>query len=361
MIRAWLPKCITGAWPIRVACQDITKRFGQDTVLDRVTLACETGQRWGIVGCSGAGKTTLLRLIAGLETPTAGTIRLADEADGPSRLRIGMVFQDLGLWPHLSARRHIEYVLTGVRGGARRRAAEQLLEEVQLPSETWLRRPSQLSGGEAQRLALARALANEPALLLLDEPLAQIHFALRAELTELLLNAVGKRGATLVCVTHSWLDLPALCEFVAVLDAGRVVQTGTFEQLYRQPVSPEVCRLTGPCLAVPAELLGQGKLAMHGHDSDWSSTTDGDFVLVRPQQLQAVESSGRNCWTVQTCRPQWAGWMVQLAGPDNEPMTLSISRPLTPGDEIGLVLEGVYDALRLTDASARTQHSPSVE
>ncbi|MCA9202038.1 MAG: ATP-binding cassette domain-containing protein, partial [Planctomycetales bacterium] len=162
---------------VGVQCRDVGKRFGAACVLNGVSWTARAGAVSGLVGVSAAGKTSLLRIIAGLDRADSGTVEFPrddasqTEAAKAQSPRIGMTFQNLSLWPHLTARQHVASVL---RVAARDGAVEALLAEVGLPASTFDRRPAELSGGEGQRLALARALAVKPELLLLDEPLAQL-------------------------------------------------------------------------------------------------------------------------------------------------------------------------------------------
>jgi ABC-type Fe3+/spermidine/putrescine transport system ATPase subunit len=223
-------------------CQNVTMRFQDREVLTGVDWTVRTGIVTGLLGGSGAGKTTLLRIIAGLQQPTAGRILWPDreQVRGNRRIVVGMVFQNLGLWPHLSARRHVEYVLWSVSRRQRRRQAERLLAETRLPPEAWDRRPAQLSGGEAQRVALARALALNPDLLLLDEPLSQVDVPLRSEMLELIRTLVASRKATVIYVTHAWPDAFELCERIAVLSGGRIAQEGRTSDLFPCPADGHV-------------------------------------------------------------------------------------------------------------------------
>jgi ABC-type sulfate/molybdate transport systems ATPase subunit len=211
----------------------VTVELGGRRVLGPLDLALPQGSWTVIVGPSGCGKTTLLRLVAGLERPSAGTLLLAGRrasADGrilvqPEQRSIGFVFQGAGagLWPHLSARATLEFVLACRRvGRAERRArAAELLEQVGLSSLAE-RRPGELSGGEAQRLALARALAAEPRLLLLDEPLGALDLPLRATLAELLAGIHARLAPTILYVTHDPREVAGYATRTLELRAGRL-------------------------------------------------------------------------------------------------------------------------------------------
>ncbi|HWB12169.1 MAG TPA: ABC transporter ATP-binding protein [Pirellulales bacterium] len=317
-----------------IHCHDLTKRFGQLSVLDQVCWSVAAGQTVGLLGGSGAGKTTLLRLVAGLARCTSGTLIVgASSADPP---RVSMVFQNLALWPHLTARQHLECVLFRLPLRDRRRRAEALLSEARLPAEVWRHRPAQLSGGEAQRLALARALAVEPDVLLLDEPLAHLDPPLRSELLQVIRECVGSRGMTCVFVTHSWDEAVQFCSRIAVLDRGRLVQEGSPADLYWRPRSAAVAHWSGPVVQLRQSWLTAGCLGCAGETGHLAITAAGpDELLVRPQQLTAVGATGENRWQVVDSRPRAGGWWT-TARRDGNMVSLSTPRCCQPGEWLGV-------------------------
>ena len=198
--------------------------------LGPLDLELGVGEHLLVVGRSGSGKTTLLRALAGLARPRAGEIELFGEPVSrgprllvaPRRRRIGMLFQGGALWPHMTAAATLDFVLARSRVPRAERAERRraLLETVELTGYED-RRPGTLSGGEAQRLALARALAGEPRLLLLDEPLGPLDAALRSSLLERLATITKERGLTVVHVTHDAREAAALATWTLRLEAGR--------------------------------------------------------------------------------------------------------------------------------------------
>jgi iron(III) transport system ATP-binding protein len=229
--------------------QKISKRYGETSAVADVSLFVERGEFFGLLGASGCGKTTTLRMIAGLETPDEGII----EFDGrditrltPERRGFGMVFQNYALFPHLNV---YENVAFGLR--ARHRPKPEVAERVagalllvQLPGyET--RRVDELSGGQQQRVAIARAIAIEPALLLFDEPLSNLDVALREETRGELRELVARLGLTAVYVTHDQEEAYALCDRISVMNAGRILQTGTPREIYERPAELAVARFLG--------------------------------------------------------------------------------------------------------------------
>jgi len=311
---------------MRITCQALHKSYGPQQVLDGIDWEVPPGAIYGLLGPSGAGKTTLLRLLAGLEQPDSGAIAITDDAGSPIDWpRVGMVFQNLGLWPHLTAEQHLYCVLDRGSRSEKTAAARQLLCEVQMPAGVWSHRPEQLSGGEAQRLAIARALAIEPHLLLLDEPLAQIDTVLRQDLLAVLTALVKARSITAIYVTHSWLETQTLAEHVAVLADGRLVQSGSYDAVYESPTNALVARLTGPVVHLPrrygVELV--------------KPIVSEDQILLRPQQVRLVDSTDDNRWTVTHCRLSGVGWEVTLRAADEE-IQVPSSRPYQPGSTTGL-------------------------
>src|SRR5437667_8131822 len=226
-----------------------SKRFGAVTAVDRVFLSIERGEFFALLGPSGCGKTTLLRLIAGFETPNEGRIVIdgADVTAVPPYARpVNMMFQSYALFPHLDVAGNIAFGLRQ-EGMPRRRRAARVAEMLALVQMTGFakRRPHELSGGQKQRVALARALAKMPKLLLLDEPLSALDRKLREE-TRLELTGIQQRvGITFLVVTHDQEEALSVASCVAVMDRGRVVQTGAPAEIYERPASRLVADFVG--------------------------------------------------------------------------------------------------------------------
>ena len=206
---------------------DVTKHYGNGVVLERLTLTVEKGERLVVVGPSGCGKTTFLRLVAGFEVPESGEIRLNGRVVAgrgeivvpPQKRGVGMVFQELALWPHMRVFDNIAFGLK-VRNTPKKKMERQAfawLEAVGLEGLEH-RYPDQLSGGQRQRVALARALITEPTILLMDEPLSSLDDALREKLSRLIVDLQESRGFTLVYVTHSRLEVEAIATRVFKMD-----------------------------------------------------------------------------------------------------------------------------------------------
>jgi ABC-type sulfate/molybdate transport systems ATPase subunit len=294
-----------------VFCERVTKRHGAHTALCDFTWTLPKGESVGLIGPSGAGKTTLLRIIAGLERCSSGEVRFAASEQNRKRrgMWLGMVFQNQGLWPHLTAWQHIECMVPRWSGNQRKRRVEELLSEVMLAPELWSRRPAELSGGEAQRLALARALAPGPSLLLLDEPLAQVDMPLRADLIALIRRLRTEKQLTVLYATHSWQEIQDLCTQLAVVVAGRLKQQGPADQVFARPVSAAVARLTGPVVEIPTALIEDKRIRV---SSAMHMVQDGAMTLLRPQQTRFTSPEGQNCWKVVGIRPYGPGWQLTL-------------------------------------------------
>jgi ABC-type Fe3+/spermidine/putrescine transport system ATPase subunit len=215
-----------------VAVRNVSKRFAAHQALGGVTLEVTPGESVAILGPSGCGKTTLLRLIAGLEVPDTGEVWLEDvQVSGsgrslvpPYQRQLGFVFQDLALWPHLTVRGNLEFVLGSSRVPRRERQQhiDDALKLVRI--ETFGNRyPHELSGGEQQRVALARALVGRPRLLLLDEPWSSLDAELRSAMRDELARLQRALAVTTICVTHDREDAAVLADRVVEMRAGRIV------------------------------------------------------------------------------------------------------------------------------------------
>jgi iron(III) transport system ATP-binding protein len=265
-----------------------------------------------LLGPSGCGKTTTLRMIAGLEKPDAGTI----EFDGsditnlpPERRGFGMVFQNYALFPHLNV---FENVAFGLR--ARHKSKQEMrdrvgsaLELVQLPGYA-NRRVDELSGGQQQRVAIARAIAIEPALLLFDEPLSNLDVSLREETRSELRELVTRLRLTAVYVTHDQEEAFALCDRIAVMVGGKLMQTGKPRELYEQPAEISVARFLGRNNVFEAMRLsssktndGEFKTLQGGHTlhllvahSDLSPLNKPVFLAIRPEHVRLANNTGTN-------------------------------------------------------------------
>jgi lactose/L-arabinose transport system ATP-binding protein len=222
-----------------VTVEAVRKRFGASEALAGVDLAAHAGELLVVVGPSGCGKSTLLRCVAGLETVDAGAIRIGDRDVTrlhPSRRNVSMVFQSYALFPHLNVWENIGFGLV-VRDVPKREVRDRVTVAARMVGvEQFLeRRPYELSGGERQRVALARALVRDPDVFLLDEPLSNLDAGTRVEMRTELKRLHREVGATMVYVTHDQIEAMTLGDRIAVMDAGRVRQVGTPDEVYTRP------------------------------------------------------------------------------------------------------------------------------
>ena len=254
-----------------LAIEDLTVSYGGPPVLHRVSLAVERGEMVALLGSSGCGKTTLLRSIAGFVMPDSGTIRIEgrDIARLPPEARgTAMMFQSYALWPHMSVADNIGYGLRmrGKKKDAIAARVEEMLKLLQLEG-FGPRAVTQLSGGQRQRVALGRALAVSPHVLLLDEPMSNLDYKVRLELRHEL-RALQKRiGITAVYVTHDREEALTLSDRIAVIDAGRIVQTGAPEEIFHHPSSAFVAGFMGADNAVDV-VASDGRITAAAGDGE---------------------------------------------------------------------------------------------
>jgi sulfate/thiosulfate transport system ATP-binding protein len=237
----------------------IRKRFGDFTALDDVSLTVRDGSLTALLGPSGGGKSTLLRVIAGLEAPDAGSVLIGgqDVTHQPAKDRgVGFVFQHYAAFKHMTVRENVAF---GLRIRKRPRAevdarVDELLELVHLHG-LHKRYPSQLSGGQRQRMALARALAVQPRVLLLDEPFGALDANVRKELREWLHRLHQEVHVTTIFVTHDQEEAMEVAEQIAVINAGRIEQAGTPDDLYDRPANEFVMTFVGPVARIDGRLV----------------------------------------------------------------------------------------------------------
>ena len=235
-----------------VELENIVKRFGEVVAVNNVTLQIREGEFFSLLGPSGCGKTTTLRIIAGLETPDEGIVKLhgQDVTNVPTHKRgIGMVFQTLALFPHMNVYDNIAFGLR-MRNFPEeeiRKRVKEILEIVRLPGME-KRYPNQLSGGQRQRVALARALVIEPKVLLLDEPLGALDLKIRQEMMVELKRIHREVGTTFIYVTHDQGEAMVMSDRIAVMKDGKIMQIGTPEEIYLNPTNTFVAKFIGEAI-----------------------------------------------------------------------------------------------------------------
>jgi iron(III) transport system ATP-binding protein len=330
--------------PPALAVERLSHRYNGLVALRDVSLAVAPGEILCVLGASGSGKSTLLRLVAGVDRPSAGRIALDGiEVAGPDcfiepeRRRVGMVFQDYALFPHLTVAANVGFGLKGVPRAEVDRRVRGLLDRVGLTRYA-SSHPHTLSGGERQRVALARALAARPRVLLMDEPFSSLDGPLRSQVRQHTLDLLRETLTTTVIVTHDPDEAMRIADRIAVLDAGRLAQCGSPEDLYRRPACACVARtfgdvneLRGTCVNGQIETpLGRFP-APHVHERASVS------VFIRPQDLQLAP--GASSLPARVVRTTFLGDAVHvvLDVPGlHSPIAVSVAgrRRLEPGDTV---------------------------
>ncbi|WP_138470029.1 ABC transporter ATP-binding protein [Poseidonocella sp. HB161398] len=273
----------------------LTKTFDEFTALHGIDLDVAEGEFLAIVGPSGSGKTTLIRLLVGMDDPTGGAIWLRDQRIDviPANKRpTCMVFQSLALFPHRTVGQNIEFPLKlrGVKPGARKERALELLDLLRLPRDYYSKRIQQCSGGEKQRVALARALAFDPEILFFDEPLSALDYRLRKTLEKELKDLHRRTGKTFIYITHSLEEAMVMSDRIAIMRAGRFEQIAPAEEIYARPVSPFVAEFMGEVnfLSLSAGTVAGAALspAAQAAFAGQSGT-----LVIRPESLRLAPAS----------------------------------------------------------------------
>jgi spermidine/putrescine transport system ATP-binding protein len=240
-----IPPVATGTGDLVMS--SLTKQFGAFTAVDDLSLTIPQGSFFALLGPSGCGKTTTLRMVAGLEEPTAGDIRIGDTDityQKPYRRPVNTVFQSYALFPHLTIWENVAFGLKRRGASAIAKQVDDVLELTEL-GQYAKRKPAQLSGGQQQRVALARAIVNKPAVLLLDEPLGALDLKLRRQMQVELKRIQTEVGLTFVHVTHDQEEAMTMADTIAVMNAGRIEQMGAPADLYENPTTTFAANFLG--------------------------------------------------------------------------------------------------------------------
>jgi len=264
--------------PVRV--EGLVKAFGATRALDGVSVDFAPRSFTALLGPSGCGKSTLLRLIAGLERPTAGTIRIGEEdvtALAPEKRDVGMMFQSYALFPHMSVAENVAFPLR-MKGEARVAIPERVSEALALVRLEAMadRSVRALSGGQQQRVALARAFVARPGVLLLDEPLSNLDARLREDMQVELIELHKALELTTVFVTHDQEEALSIADTVVLMRAGRIEQTGTPEAIYAAPKTPFAADFIGAANLLPARVRRTGE--------NWTAEVEGTRIPVAPPE-----------------------------------------------------------------------------
>lgn len=329
-----------------VTLESISKRFGDVTAVDEVNLTVEEGEILGVVGPSGCGKTTTLRVIAGFETPTAGRVMFDDEEMThvpPEKRNVGLVFQSYALFNNMTVLGNVAFGLKmqGIDKADRRQRAMELLELLDI-EELADRDPRNLSGGQQQRVGLARALAIEPAIILLDEPLTGLDAKLKERLEREIGTLLDDLGVTALYVTHDQEEAMIMCDRIAVMNEGEIEQIGTAREIYEEPANEFVADFVGTANLLDARIsddyvdLGFTELPMDGV----SASAGAVRVLVRPDDIVV----GEGPYDVEVSSLFYVGEEIRATGvlPDGQELALQLDKSMagvSNGDTISIDID----------------------
>lgn len=337
---------------VPVALRGVSKRFGDATVVDDLTLDVHGAEMLALLGPSGCGKSTTLRMIAGFERADRGTIHIGDRdvTTLPARKRgVGIVFQAYSLFPHMTARANVEYGLrvAGIRGVTRAKRSAELLEIVGL-EEHGTKYPHQLSGGQQQRVALARALAVDPQVLLLDEPLSALDAIVRTRLRDEIRRIQREMGTTMVIVTHDQEEALSIADRVAVMHGGRIEQIASPHEVYTRPATEFVADFVGATNRLTFQRI-EGQPTLFGSFIDFEVRThpvSGDeVVFVRPEllSLHADPSGDAMIESIMLRGPITTAMVRHASQPDLIRVDLATGahHPLRQGDPVTVTFTAV--------------------
>ncbi|MEM8689739.1 MAG: ABC transporter ATP-binding protein [Pseudomonadota bacterium] len=327
--------------------ENLTKTFDGISAISEVSLTVPENAFCCVVGPSGCGKSTLLRLIAGLETPDQGSITLnGTPVVGPGlfvppeQRQIGVVFQSYALWPHLTVEKNVAfpYEAQGVGAAEAKRRAAPHLQTVSLESYAD-RRPESLSGGQRQRVALARCLASDAQTILMDEPLANLDPHLRATMESELRTFHEQSNVTTLYITHDQREAMALADIMAVLDAGRILQVGTPEEVYEHPQSETVARFIGRGTVLSADVTAR-QATIGGRRVSLDGSGEGSRqIFVRPKNIIVSEEG----WPAEISSVHYRGGLWEATALSSEvdgPIMLDLHQPVRSGDTLQLSFTG---------------------
>jgi iron(III) transport system ATP-binding protein len=313
--------------------EQVSRSFGGNKAVNAVSLSLEPGKITSLIGQSGSGKTTLLRLFAGMERPDQGRILSGqEELSGPTahvpieKRKIGLVFQDFALFPHLSVRENVAFGLRHLKTPERSDCATRWIEALGL-SHRIDAYPHQLSGGEQQRTAIARALAPDPVAILLDEPFSGLDPTMRDQVRDAALDAIRASGIPSLLVTHDANEALVHSDKIAIIDQGEILQTGSPSDVYRSPANQKAAKALGPVHNIQRSDLPQ----------DWKTQIGGkgDQLCYRPEALQITDGTG-----FRVLRQRLAGAVseVELESSSSKKLfaVCPVGSNLLTGDDVGV-------------------------
>lgn len=349
----------------RLTLEGVTKSFGTFRALDGISLDIADGELLAVLGPSGCGKTSLLRAIAGFDEVSAGRITIGDQEVSSQRVhvppedrRIGLVFQTYALWPHMTVADNVAYPLKVARIAAAERD-RRVAEALALVGLTGFdaRSPAELSGGQRQRVALARCLVMTPAVVLLDEPLANLDLHLRAAMEAEFAEFHRRTRTTMIYITHDQAEAMALADRIAVMDAGRILQIASPSALFREPSSETVARFIGKGMVLSANVgaaKSDGHCAVELGDVRFEARavvgqapSARARICLRSRDL-ALAGPGEKALRARVVRTTYQGGYfrveVECIHQPAESLWLDVSEPcsLTRGDVVGISIRDAW-------------------
>ena len=307
---------------MKIRLNNITKSYGNKTVIQPVSITIDSGSFTTLLGPSGCGKTTLLRMLSGLETPDSGEIFFDDRCVfsseksiniPPEKRGLGFVFQDFALWPHMTV---FENVAFGLRASRRTENLDEkvknALRAVRL-EEFAARYPSQLSAGQQQRVAFARAIVIEPECILFDEPLSALDALLREEMRTELKELISRLGITAVFVTHDQTEAMSMSDKIAVLDGGVIRQYASPEEIYSKPATPFVAKFIGSSNWVDErKMFRPEKASFSAYGEADKFTAEAVSVQFLGENYRVQLKCGENLWTFLSADRMQVGTKVSI-------------------------------------------------
>jgi len=302
-----------------VVFEGVSKSYGGVVAARSLDLTVDAGEIITVIGPSGCGKSTALRLIAGLERPDSGRIRIADDivADGgrfvqPEKRRVGLVFQDHALFPHLTVARNVAFGIHKLPRAERDERVREVLDLVRLGHLAG-RYPHELSGGEQQRVALARALAPRPAVVLLDEPFSSLDENLRAQVRAEVVGILRETGTTAVLVTHDQTEALSIGDRVVVMRDGEIEQTGTPQEVFERPATRFVASFMGDADFLRAHVhhaLLTCEIGVVSTVPGWGDVDADVDVVLRPHEVALVAATATSKGAAEVIGVEYHGAFV---------------------------------------------------
>jgi iron(III) transport system ATP-binding protein len=329
---------------------DLRHAYGQRVVVKGVGFELPEGEVHCLVGPSGCGKTTILRLVAGLEPIQDGSISLGGELVAepgygvpPEMRRVGLMFQDFALFPHLCVLDNVAFGLRGLDAKQRRQRAEELLAQVDMGG-FGERYPHMLSGGEQQRVALARALAPRPRVILLDEPFSSLDATLREHVRDDAIALLRRSGTPVLLVTHDAEEAVRVADRIHIMLDGRIIQSGTPAELYRRPASPFAAGFFGPLNRFKGWVVaGQVSTPLGPVEVHDLADGAGVDVLIRPEALRLSRDGGANPnrFRIHRIRDLGTNQVLELQVPDGPILTVRMTggTDLVAGDTVAVEID----------------------